>query len=274
MQARRKKPSLDGEPTRARGESAEAEEAAVACGRELAGVVMKAVAERAPYCTAAIWYGEPNVSEQIGTATLMQHEGRLYFLTCAHVAQEFFASAAARILLGDRADLQIIDRTVTRWVRRSSRRDLALIEVDAHAVAKYFKPKSLEEFDLDRDLSDVSMRSAGLIVVGFPATMARIEDGRRRLTALAYGTVPHPAKRSTRHQLYLEYRPSPEVDPLPSPKGLSGSAVLTIDRAARDDTVPWGFPKIVAVQHAAVKSNYLRATGLSILRSWFRVHPG
>lgn len=228
---------------------------------------------------------------QAGSGSLLEHRGRLYVLTCAHVAVPFL-KADNIVPHADRSRpaLGIIEKSNMfldpARVLLNEKEDIALIEIKDRQKVRGPGPfLTMEDILIIDDFRKIPNDDRGFIMLGNPAEGARLVQGIGQVgidfPQEPFLTIRHVARNNRKGYLYLQYPKGEDVHlhdaisgnsakaPLHHSRGYSGGTVRMVPHFRADGSI-WSFvrdTKIVAITES-LKGKVARCAPLHMLKSW------
>lgn len=227
----------------------------------------------------------------VGSGSLLDHQGKLYILTCAHVAELFFKADnvvphadRSRPALGviERANM-ILDPA---RIMLDEREDIALIEIKDRQTVRGPGPfLTMEDIAFIDDFRRIPNDERGFIMLGNPWEGRRLFHGGGKagieFPLEPFLTIRHVSRNDLKGYLYLQYPKGesmrvhiPESGisgraPLHHAGGYSGGPVRMVPHFRADHSI-WDFTrdtKIVAITES-LTGKVARCAPLLLLKKW------
>ena len=229
----------------------------------------------------------------VGSGSLLDHKGRFYILTCAHVAEPFFSpdnivphADRSRSALGiiERSNM-ILDPA---RVLRDENQDIALIEIKDRSEVRGPGPfLTMDDILIIDDFRRIPNDHRGFVMLGNPWEARQlIRVGGKVAIDFPqepFLTIRHVSRKNLKRYLYLEYPKGESVTvhqpdtgvsgkaPLRHAGGYSGGPVRMVPHFRADGSI-WDFTrdtKIVAITES-LKGKVARGAPLHKLKEWLR----
>ena len=207
---------------------------------------------------------------EIGNSTgnIIKYEGKVYIVTCRHVADYFFKYDKSYIPLKDGNRIPFNQLKYCAWTNLDL--DIALIEVlDKNLIHDYYE---VQDFDIIDDFGRYNFSEINLFICGFPEQLSIKEGTTKKIIYFSYGANISNDKPSNVDYIYLNYLKESVtteglLTKLPKAPGLSGSFILKAETFKGKQTDIWdpSFAKIIAIQIAWNEKNWLKATNIKHL---------
>src|SRR5271157_1584028 len=174
----------------------------------------------------ALLYTNSSRAVGLGTGNLLQHGGKVYILTCWHVAEQALQS---RYFTAQFLNRSQINGDQISLFQRAEDQDLALLEIAEGSLALTgLAPLTLERLIGSTDLREFSKKRLIFVFVGFPSDIMKADFQKMRigLRLDIYYTVASRKKHNSKNEMYLEYPYGKGiVKDLPQAYGFSGSGI-------------------------------------------------
>lgn len=184
----------------------------------------------------------------VGTGTAIKHNGDLFIITCAHVAQPEEEGVEMRWINFHRTPQ--LDATETTVVLLDRERDVALLRVSKRVAPLLRSVQPLVIDDLG-SLDEFRAAQPGppfdYGFAGFPHALKMLHESEKIVgwAPMVYTTV---VKSNDGTRLVLDYSAGVQVAEMPHPSGISGSTVFQVRGAGKTEL--WVPGKAIAVQHS------------------------
>lgn len=209
----------------------------------------------------------------IGDATgnMIKHAGKVYIVTCRHVADYFFEKDKSYIPLKDNNRIQFDQ--LKYCGRTNSILDIALIEVlDINLVRDYYESQDFEIID---DFRQHDFSEINLFICGFPEQLCIRKDQMKKNIYFSFGANISNDRPSNKDFIYLKYDRESDsnitteglLTKLPKAPGLSGAFIFKVETFKGEKTDIWqpSFAKIIAIQSTWNEKNWLKSTNIKYL---------
>ncbi len=206
-----------------------------------------------------------------GTGNIIKYDGKIYIVTCKHIADDFFKANNSYVIL--RNNDRIYKNQLKYYCHTKDYLDIALISVlDNDLVKVYYE---LNDFDAIDDFNKYDFSKTNLFICGFPSQISFIKNSRKNILYLSYGTIISDTKPSDENFIYLSYNRESDsnitreglITKLPEAPGLSGAFIFKVETFKGELTDIWqpSLAKIIAIQTDWNKKNWLKATNIKYL---------
>lgn len=207
---------------------------------------------------------------EIGNSTgnIIKYDGKIYIVTCRHVADYFFREDKSYIPLknGNRIPFN----QLKYCAHTNLDLDIALIEViNKNFIHDYYENKDFEIID---DFGRYDFSEINLFICGFPEQLSIKEGTTKKIVYFSYGANISNDKPSNEDFIYLHYNQESVtteglLTKLPPAPGLSGAFILKVKTFEGKQTDIWqpSFAKIIAIQTEWNKKDRLKATNVKHL---------
>ena len=168
-----------------------------------------------------------------GTGNIINYNGKIYIVTCKHIADDFFKDNNSYVIL--RNNDRIYKKQLKYYNHTKDYLDIALISVlDTNLVKDCFE---LQDFDAIDDFSKHSFSETNLFICGFPSQISFTKNSQKNILYFSYGTIISDTKPSDENFIYLSYNRESEsnitreglVTKLPKAPGLSGAFIFKVE---------------------------------------------
>ena len=239
-------------------------------GEPIEKFIISECTRRASSCTCGLLFHR-NGKAEVGTGTLIEHEGGRFILTCHHVARPVLSDPQSDIVFEPRnLSLASDHLEVYQWDEDD---DLALLQVAAGPLAGDrcgLEPRTIRDLEAIDDLRPMA-GSDRFVLVGMPAVEVRQRERGVALRPLTYFTVGSQNKPSHRERLVLDYPAHAKKPYLPRSDGLSGSVILRIPGAEQDKL--WAPGPVVAMLYEGDEDSYVACRSLGLVIDWLEAFP-
>ena len=208
-----------------------------------------------------------SINDAVGN--ILRFRGKLFIVTCKHVADDFFNQNRPYIIL--RNNTRIYSNQLKYISSTTDSIDIAIIEIlNTNMIDDCF-----EENDL-LILSDFKseFKNSLFFIFGFPEQLYFQKEGKEFIPWISYMTLKSNSKESNESFLYLDYDINSEKNiinekelktRLPKAPGLSGAFIFKIDKFDKNEIWYPSFAKAIAIQSTWNKKSWIKGTNVKYL---------
>ena len=202
------------------------------------------------------------------TGNIIKYDGKVYIVTCRHVADYFFKEDKSYIPLknGNRIPFNQLKYSACTNIDL----DIALIEViDNDFIHEYYEN---HDFEIINDFGQYDFSKIYFFICGFPEQLSINKGTTKKIVYFSYGANISNDLPSNEDFIYLHYKQESVttedlLTKLPPAPGLSGAFILKVKTFEGRQTDIWqpSFAKIIAIQTSWNKKDRLKATNIKHL---------